>query len=274
MTYSANETSVQSGRPVECYRFVAGGDQFFYTSSEGAVTIGLQVYEPKTISRSARAEGPNKIQADFDVTLPTSDPVAQLFIGSLPGVRVRLTVFRFHRDDLPTPQVITYFDGYVQTVAPDESRRMSVLTARSILAGNGAIIPVRSYRGQCGSVLYGNRCNADSTDPSIRAASRAVLGQSGLELTVDDLGGYPAGWFTGGYVEALGAADYRLILQDAGGGALTLLAPFGTVPATVNVLAGCDHTLGANGCLKHDNVENYRGFAFVPNRDLWKYGAQ
>lgn len=264
MTYLSLETSVESGQPVEVYEFLAGSAQFFYTSAKGSVVVGVTTYEPRVISRENLKEDPSKRDFDFIVRLPTSDEVSQRFLGVLPGIRMRLRVKRFHRTDTPTPQVVTIFDGYVNTVKFERNGKQAVFVSRSVIASNGRTIPRRRYAAHCGHVLYDPlTCKVDSTSATFRAANRTVSSQVGRILTVSGISpAYADGWFTGGFVEALGINDFRLIL-DHTGSVLTLLVPFSQQPTLVNVFAGCDHDpVTCSG--KFGNFEHYGGFPFVP----------
>lgn len=275
MTYLSNETSVEAGRPVEVYRFTFGSTSYYYTSSVSDETLSAQDYVATAISRSEIKTGPKERNADFQVTMPTSDPVAQIFVGRLPGVRVRLTVRRYHRGDTPTPEVKLIFDGYVQSATFSKFMKETTLTARPTLAVSGQTIPPRTFQSSCNHDLYDPlTCKADDTDPAFRAASKSVTSQVGSLLTVADLGAYAAGWFQAGYVESIDTGDFRTVLDDDGAGGLTLLLPFPTAPTVVNVFAGCDHTTGAGGCPKFDNGNNYGGFYIVPKRNPFQTGIK
>ena len=83
----------------------------------------------------------------------------------------------------------------------------------------------------------------------------------------------PADPATGGYV-TFADLDYRLILSQDGD-TVTLLLPFNTsqvtVGTSVDVYAGCDHTIAI--CkTQFDNVINYGGYAFVPLKNPFQSG--
>lgn len=263
MTYDDQETSDDTGEPVELYTFTNGGDLYRYTSSESTETSGVLSFEPVAIQRDDTAEGPEERDYDFAMRLPSSDPVALLFAGLPPIGRVRVRVQRFHRSDTPTPEVQTVFDGYVTGATYDENWRSCKLTARSTFSSIGRQMPARTFQGLCNHRLYGASCKADDTDPAFRASTKSVTSQVDNVLTVAGLGAFAAGWFTGGYVEDAVTGEKRMVLDDDGAGALTLLLPFSAEPSTVNVIAGCDHE--AETCQsKFDNLVNFGGFPFVP----------
>lgn len=272
MTYEEHETSTEGSRPVEVFRFTVGATFYRYTSSESEETLGVETFTPKAIKRSNAADGPESRDHDFQVTLPTSDPVAQIFAGVPTSDRIRLTVLRFQRSDTPTPETVTVFDGYVQTARFSEGGRVCQLTARTLLAALGRQIPARMQHASCNHVLYDPlTCRVDDTDAAFRAAARDVDSLVGNVLTVDGLGGYAAGWFVGGYVEDDDTGTKRLVIADDGAGNLTLLIPFASAPSTVSVFAGCDHS-AATCASKFDNVINFGGYPFIPTRNPFATG--
>ncbi len=275
MTYAANETSTESGRPVEVFEFTAGATSFFYTSAEDAVTLGAQTYTAVAgFQSSSTSDGPNKREDDFKIELPTSDPLAARFKGVLPGTRIRLVVKRFHRDDLPTPEVVQIFDGYIHSAAFSDDGKKTILIARTAIASVGKQIPRRTFQSSCNHVLYDPlTCKVDDTDPAFRASTLTVASQVGNTLTV--AGGlmttYADGFMNGGFVEILGGSDFRLIISHVAND-LELSLPFSSTPTLVNVYAGCAHTIQVCKS-KFDNVIDFGGFAFVPTKNPFETGV-
>jgi len=267
MDYNTPETSVESGQPIELYQFTVGSVQYRYTSAEDVIILGANEYEPKPIRRGNIEDGPQKRNTDFQVILPTSDDLSQRFLGILPGVRVPVTVSRYHRGDTGGggPEVITVFTGFVLSANFTKLGKECTLTARHALANLGRIIPTRGFASSCGHILYEpNTCKVDETSPANRISADDVVSQVGNVMTVTSIVGlgFADGQFNSGFVEAVGTNDFRLILSQTGN-ALTLLQPFTTPPVQVNIFRGCGHTIEA--CHNdHDNVLNYGGFAFVP----------
>lgn len=274
MTYSAFEGSVEAGRPVEVFEINAGTTTFFYTSSEDPHTLSADTYTPvEGLKRSSRVEGPDKRENDFKFEIPTIDPLAQLFTGQLPGFRVRLRIRRFHRDDLPTPEVVEIFDGFIQSASFKKKGRLCILYARTVIAAIGKTIPRRTYQSACNHVLYeSSTCKVDDTLPAYRASTLPVSSQVANVLTVSTgiSGLYPDGFMNGGYCEVVGLADYRTILVQTGN-VLELMSAFSVQPSVVHAFAGCGHD-GADCSAKFDNVINYGGFAFVPTKNPFQTG--
>ncbi len=276
MSFDSFETSIEGGTPAEVYQIDAGGTSYYYTSEEQDVTLGIQTYTAVAgLQREELTAGRTKREADFKFKLPTSDAVGQLFTGQLPGFRVRVRVSRFHRDDLPTPEVVRIFDGYVQSAAFTGNGKECTLVSRPTLGSIGNTLPRRTYQSLCNHVLYDPlTCKVDDTDPSYKASGLDVASQSANILTVSGgiSGTYVDGWMDGGFVEVPASNDFRLILSQTGN-ALTLLTPFASTPAQVDVFAGCAHTISICST-KFDNVINYGGFAFVPTRNIFQTGLK
>lgn len=275
MSYASHETSTESGRPVEVFEIVAGTSSFYYTSAEDEQTIGAQPYTPvEGLRPSNTIDGPEKREEDFELTFPASDPLGEIFKGTLPGYRVSLVMKRFHRDDLPTPEVAQVFDGYVQSAIFKKGGKEITLIARTELAAIGKQIPRRTFQSACNHVCYdATTCKADDTDPAFRASSLSVSSQVGAVLTVSSglSGVYADGFMDGGFVEIVGGSDFRLIRSHTGN-VLTLSLPFSTTPSLVHVFAGCGHDI-ATCKTKFDNVINYGGFAFIPKKNPYGSGV-
>lgn len=274
MSFDSIETSIEGGQPVEVYEITAGAQSFFYTSDEADQTVGVQIYTAiPGLQRGNQEEGPDKREHDFQIELPTSNALAQLFTGVLPGFRVRLQVRKFHRSDTPTPEVVQIFDGFVQSASFKRKTKKTILSARVSLASIGKQIPRRTFQASCNHVLYDPlTCQVDDTDIAFRASVLSVASQVGNVLTVSSglSGTYTDGFMNGGFLEIVGGSDFRLILDHVGN-VLELLLAFSVAPSVVNVFAGCAHTIAVCKS-KFNNVDRYGGFAFVPTKNIFQTG--
>lgn len=278
MTFLAFETSATAGEPVEIFTvtFLAGGAVYRMTSDEDDVTVGGNTYTAVLgLERGEVEEEADSFQQEFEITIPATHALAQLFTGSaVPGSRVRVQAWRFHRADLPTPELAPLFDGYLETVIYVDDGHTATLIAQPEITAQGAEIPRRSYQRSCNAVLYEvGTCNVDDTDVAFRASALSVASEGGGTLVVSSglSGIYADGFMTGGVVEAVGGTDYRLILDHVGN-TLTLIRPFAISPSLVNVFAGCAHSWDVCNT-KFANGINYQGFPFVPVDDIYQNGV-
>lgn len=273
MTYQSVETSVESGQPVEVFKFTVGAAIYRVTSTEAGVSIGVEDYEPVAIERGKLHEDLDKHDTEFELRMPASHPLPQLFLNVPPGQRVLLLARRFHSTDGGTPEIVTIFDGEVQTVSYRRGVKEAVITSLPRLAAGNHALPSFTYQGPCNHVHYEpNTCKVSPTDPAFLASAYSVSAQVGRVLTVPGLStDFTPGWFIGGMIEAIGAGDFRMVL-DQFGDDLYMLLPFTAMPTLVNVLAGCAHDTSADGCPKFNNGGNYGGFPFVPKKNPFETG--
>lgn len=274
MSFDAFETSIEAATPVEIFQITAGSQSFFYTSAEDDQLVSAQTYTAIAgLQRGPATDGPDKREHDFQIELPTTDDLAQLFVGVMPGIRVRLQVRKFHRDDGGTPEVIQIFDGFIQSASFKKQGKLCILTARTIISALGRQVPRRTYQSGCNHILYDPlTCRVDDTDLAFRAPALTVASQVGNILTVSSglMGTFADGFMNGGFIEVIGLSDFRMV-QIHVGNVLTMHVPFSVAPTLVNVFAGCAHTIAICGS-KFDNVNFYGGFAFVPTRNIYSSG--
>lgn len=271
MTYEALEETVEAGQPVEVFRFTVGTTSYFYTSAEDEQVVNSLTYTPQSIKRNKTVIGPGERENQFQIEMPGDDPFADLWKASIPGFRVRTEVDRFQRND-GALETIRIFDGFVETVSFKQDLRVAVVSCRPAIGAGARVIPPEQQHSPCNRVLYDDKCQVSSSDPLFRAANAVPSAQVGRVLTVAGLTPtYSDGWFDGGMVEVQGGSDYRMVTSHTGND-LTLLLPFPTLPAIVNVFAGCDHSIPICKS-KFDNVLSFGGCAFVPKKNPFETGV-
>ena len=278
MTFDTFESSIEGSQPIEGFRFILGAETFEYTPSEDVVAIDGLSYEPTPIRRSRVSQSPEDRNNVVTFTVDGQNEFARRYIAVVPGSRARVQVRRVQRPDFPGPEVIVLYEGYVSSVKFEQDGHVAKIATQPIAAATSRSIPRFTYQGLCNNVLYDNSCKVDDTDTTFRLTGE-VLTVVDQTITVQGADGFPDGYFTGGFVEALGGADSRLILSHVGTSLQMLLPfPFSIIGSSVNVLAGCDHTIaicGSKFFTPEDvtsNVINYGGFAFIPTKDIFSTG--
>lgn len=122
----------------------------------------------------------------------------------------------------------------------------------------------------CRVPLFGSRC---SLDRELFKYEGTVTDVTGNTITVGGLlAAEGAGWALPGTIK-FGDEWRQIFAQD--GDVLTMGIPFAEDPLgeTVSVYAGCDHSI--TECdTKFDNVVNYRGFAYTPDKNVFITGIQ
>jgi uncharacterized phage protein (TIGR02218 family) len=278
MPFGTFESSIEQSQPAEVIRFTLGAESFFYTPSEDTISIGAEDYVPTPIKRGKISQSPEDRDNVLEFTVDGDNEFARRYIGVVPGSRALVTVRRVQRPDFPGPEVITLFEGYVSSVKFEQDGHVAKIAVQSIAAATSRPIPRFTYQGLCNHVLYDDGCKVDPTDTTFRHTG-TVSNVVDNTITVIGADGFPDGYFTGGFVEADGGNDARLILNHVGNVLQLLLPfPFSTLGAVVVVLAGCDHTIAT--CDQKffttedptSNVINYGGFAFIPTKDIFATG--
>lgn len=273
MTFDTNESSQQGGTPVELYTITIGATILRYTSAEDDFTEAGDEFRAVPIQREKLSAGGQDARVQSLVlTLPGDDPLARRYITSVPGTPALVAIERLHREDGASPEVVRIFEGEIESVAFEKEGRVAKLQLQPRIAAQSRPVPRFGYQGLCNNVVYDDLCRADDTDPLFRLSSATVTAESGNDITVAGAGARGDNYYTGGYVEAGGGADFRLVLRQIGN-VLTLSLPFtaAVLGTQVTVLAGCDHTI-ATCKAKFDNVINFGGFAYVPSKNIFNTG--
>jgi len=260
MTYSAIETSAQSGRPVELYEFINGATAYRYTSADGDVSYGGNTYTAVPIARGAVEATSETARLALEITCDRSLTVLDLFSTVPPDQIVAVTLRRLHAGD---GEAVTMWMGRILNVewnaAAAEIHCESVYTS---LKRTGLR---RLYQKPCPHVIYGVGCNL------VRAtykSTKTVATVTGTTLTFSSIG-VADNYFAGGYLEwtSGGVVNRRAIRSQVGGTVVISYQLIGISAAeSVDLYPGCDHTL-ATCTSKFSNRPNYGGMPYFPSKN-------
>jgi len=270
MSFDAKEISQASGQPVELFEISVGSTNYLLTSHEDEIVVGLKTYSPEQINRGEIQNTMEDHSDGVQVELPATHAFVQMYVNLIPSDRPTLKIFKSHRTDTPTPEVIQIFDGFVQSVGFFNNGSIARLSGLPATASVGREIPRFMYQGVCNHILYDARCQVSDASFKFTGACDTV---SGISITVNGLSASKgSGWATGGHIEVPGVSDQRLII-DQTGDVLTLRLPFrvDVLDEVCNVFAGCAHTVAICKS-KFNNVLNYGGFPFVPLKNPFEVG--
>lgn len=265
------EISREQSKPLEIYSIVLGTETFRWTSAEDTLTVSALDYVPIPISRSQTSQTADARNKDLTITVPGDNDFASRYIDIVPGVKATVSITRLQRDESPVFDTqILIFKGQVLSVRfPDDGHTAEILV-RSQEAALNRSVPRFTFMASCNHVLYDSRCGVD---PAQFDHTGNVSAVSGSVITVD--GAAASGLdFTGGFCTPVSTTDFRMILSQSGDD-LTLLLPFQASPLSQNVqvFAGCDRLAGGDCGQVFDNVINFGGFPFVPNRNPFRGGG-
>ena len=286
MSYSGQETSAESGQPVELYLFTQnlGSEKFTLTSGQEDVDFGGNLYTPANISRTSPKISKNSSSGNITLTFPRTHPYALRYIVGQPPLPDSVTIYRGHSSDGVDPEFVSYFAGEVQGVVFEgDLAKVSLTTIASRMQRS---VPRRGFSWSCNHVLYDPLCQVSKEEYRVDAIVSSIDNDAlDLSLTDDpvwagaDLASKVASdplFFHGGLISwsaPNGTQSRTIRAYDSGTHVATLSIPFQDIPlgATVTVYAGCSHAVQT--CRdKFDNVINYGGFPFVPTSNPFATG--
>lgn len=269
MTYIAQEVSVSDGAPCELYEVRYDAQTWYYTSADAPFfdPATTRTYQPLVVYRGNVVDNGDVNRATLELEVERSAEFLDLFRVAPPSAVVSLTVRRVHLTD-GVLQIVALWLGRILNVAwQGPSAKLNCEPVRSGMAQFGLR---RQFQLQCPHVLYGPSCRASRASFQIDGTVTALAGS---QMTVPACAGYGVNNFAGGYIEwthaDLAATERRSISSSSNAGVLEVIGvPVGIDEgAAVRVFPGCDHSLGANGCSKFNNVANYGGFPHTPTKN-------
>ena len=274
MTFDAQETSVESGQPIELYWFTLDSENFRYTSNQEDVTVDSFEYDAIPISRGEILMVPNDPSSErLSVTLPADDPFVQNFVTVAPSVPAVLTISRIHRND-GAEEVVTIFQGTVLNVSFTRENREAVAQVVPKTHAATRTIPRFNFSGQCNHVLYDARCKILIDDPTYRHEGE-VTAVNGNVITVDGAAAFNV--LTDFFVAGIARfGDETRMITAQSGDDLTLVLPFATSPLGQDIFvnAGCKQRFQTDCISKFNNRENFGGFPHVPTKNPFETGIE
>lgn len=275
MSYLAQEQAVETGKPIELFRFTNLEEQFNYTSATDRITVDSIVYLPRNITRTEADVRSDQEPANLVLRMPADDRLVARYLFTAPASRDKLVVRRLHLSDTPTPEVVIYWVGEIASVGFENDE--AVIACEPSGAVVRRPIPRRSFSAACGHVLYDRGCKVNENNPAFKF-DVTVTGISGSQVTVfgTNVGAQAADFFVAGFLDR-GSAERRMVLTQTNDSAnqvtLGLLLPFAqlTLGAALTLRAGCDHS-AATCHAKFTNIVNHGGFPWVPTENPFSTG--
>lgn len=264
MTYQAIEQTSQDGRPALLATFERDGSTTRLCNQPNDIIIGGNTFVaspisfPASISRKARPE-----QEDLSFFLPLSDPFARAELGH-DSIVSRVSIERTHLND-GDAEIESRWVGYLQ---------------RAEISGDTVELVCSSYRhglnrsGQyaitqrtCRHFLYGSGCGVDIAAFQV---ARNVTAVNGTTLTIS-ASVVDEEQHANGILEWNGQS---LSIASVSGTTLILRRPNADLAAAVQggaqsaqIAPGCQKNL--TGCTFFSNVDNFGGFPYIPDRELF-----
>jgi len=258
-TFNDLEESVQESLPVECYRFTGSFKNYYYTSSEKAVMIGADVYQPVAVSRSRIKAGTHEDDSlQLDLEIPFDVPVVKDYAFAQTPPKLYLEVFRQQGGD---PTIFSpFWQGEVRGFSVND-RTASIRVPSIFSNALQGEIPNVYYQAPCNHVLYDDRCGISRAAHTVSTIILSVTDGVNVVTTTA-----PAadGVLVAGELVNTRNGERRMILANIGNN-ISLGYPFVDLRPgdTVDLIKGCDHSLPTCKA-KFNNVINFGGFHYIP----------
>jgi uncharacterized phage protein (TIGR02218 family) len=265
MSFLAQEQGIETSSPVELYEFVYDGQRYYYTSSDAPYQdpATLRNYDPLIITRGNIVFSSEANKNTLDLNVVRDAPFLNLFRVSSPSNVVLITIKRVHRTD-SIDQIAVLWSGRIISVEWDTVTAR--LKCESIRTSSQRYGLRRNFQIQCPHVLYGSGCGVSRATYEVISNVTSIIGTT---LTLSGIGSYSGNYFAGGMIQWTNneviAEERRLITSSSSGSIVLVSSPVGLrVNDDVRLYPGCDHSIGANGCEKFNNTDNYGGFPHTP----------
>lgn len=262
MTYDAQETSVDSGTPVELYQFVGTISSYLLTSYATDYTYQFQSYTSvpglrrKDIKKTST--GGSQI-GELQIEIPFDHPLAIEYAFSDVPPNLSVVLLRGHSSD-PDEAFRVLWQGAVTSFSVKERlATLRVPSAFTLALQN--TIPSRRWQGLCNHLLYDDLCQANRL---LHDEATTVNSFSGNTVIVSSLS-WGSNEGDGGEMINNRTGERRTI-QSHSGTSITIKLPFTDMQTgdPVTVYEGCDH-LASTCDGKFNNLDNFGGFNLVPN---------
>lgn len=256
MSFDSSERSLADGEPIRLYQFSRGVLRWNYTSADRDIDHLNQVFKSLRGSigdggiRQTGQTAPDTLK----LTAPADIEVAQLYRGMPPSSSVGLTVFARHYE---VDAYLVIWAGEIRSVRWPALDRCEItaspLTERLEMQG----LRLGWERG-CPHALYSLACGVNR---DLYRVDATVQDLDGASISNGAFEAYPAGYFTGGYIEwAISGGEYEQRgIEQHTGSTLSLLGGSAGLQAgqAVRVYPGCRQTVAS--CKSFNNLPNYGG---------------
>lgn len=263
MTYAANDRSIESGAPVEFYKFTGPFGIFRYTSDNEPGVCNGETYLPLIGGISKTAVETSTVVDSVvtcDITIPASSELAKLYCYVTTPDDLMVEVRRVHRgDDWNTEWKMEWFGfGMDTSTSGDQSVIRTGSVIQAMLTGNIASL---YYQRSCNHALFDSRCKVNKAGWTL--TTTIVKIQSSL-ITVDN-DQTADGSLSGGEIINTRTGESRSIYEN-NDNEIKISYPFteAEIGDTIELVFGCDHRRLGDCMNRFNNVNNYGGFDFIP----------
>jgi uncharacterized phage protein (TIGR02218 family) len=268
MTFFGRENSNYDGQPVLLYEFKRGPVAVFgYAAADRDIVANNGTaditYTATAMSNSGQTQKGTAVTDVFEVTCPASLEVVQWYRYTPPSDTIYLAVRRFHYGDAQS--VIVWLGQVVSVEESSEGIATIKCQQVAITLKRGGLR--MTWQRSCIHALYDQNCTVDK---SLYAVGVSVVGIGNTSITLDASPSSAAYW-NGGILEfdipGLTGVKERRLIESIVGNTLTPYGQLDTyhVGLALTLYPGCKRT--GEWCNSFfNNVDNFGGFEFMPNR--------
>lgn len=260
MSVDSIENSIDDSAGTELFHFYQTNNNWRYCNDREVAFQG-NIFEALPIKRGNLKKTATIESVLLEIVADGHIPVAELFRVQAPIEPLRLDIYLYHSE---TEYAIVW-RGRVGSArwSGDET----VMTSDNVFSSLRRLGLRNVAQIQCPYALYGAGCEVN---PALYELTTTVSSVGNTSVTVPALSGQAENYYAGGKItwDRNGIPESRLIRSSASAGGVLQVAGYIVGMAagqTVRVYPGCDHSQGANGCAKFNNLLNYGGYPYIPN---------
>lgn len=269
MSFASQETSIDSGEPIDLYVFTYGAgptDFFAYTDAEDDFTwLGVEVFARQIEHDDIQSSGTTD-KTTMEIRMLNTDPVAEMFRVYPPSFPISVIIYRGH---VGSDDFLLQWSGKVLSCARDGALQAR-LTCEPSTISLRRIGLRRSFQYMCPFPLYGAECKANKAAATITVIPSVVESR---KIVLDTVIANPP-HYAGGIVEWVnteGRTEYRTVLTVDVVGSTTELVVSGitrglAVGDMFLLSKGCAHNMTACSTV-HNNILNYGGQPYIPTKN-------
>lgn len=255
------ETSVDTGQPIELYVFMYGDINYLFTSDAQNITIPMsdgttKTFYADTIQRENIKPGSSGSSEACIIRVDKDNSIAKLYEGAPPETAIKVFVYRLHANDLNRYDIV--MRANITQVQFSDSECQLTCTMDAWLQKE---LPNGMNQYYCGHSIFDHNCKLQKSDFMISALIDKV---DGAAIYSSAFAGYADGYFAGG---RLYYGDSVRMIASHIGNCVILKYPFMETPRnTVSVVPGCDQ-LFTTCAKRYANTLNFSGIPYCPPTD-------
>lgn len=242
-----------------------------------------QTFDGAQIAHSEANSGANYERRDITVFMGVNNDRLRRYFATASAEKIQVYIIRLGTKKLETGETLEYttdgfllFSGVVGKIGIEGSQIGAQITPEPFLANQN--LPRMFFSRACNHVLGGPACGVDLEAFRHDSTIAALFPSEKLvELSTAPPG---SNWFRAGKViHAPTGAVIGITWSDllgTGGNArvrLNFWSPDLEVGQAISLYPGCRHIVEDCGPSKFDNVANFGGFPYVPNRNPAMHGV-